>query len=116
MPPWMSMASLATSRAISVQWYLAIAEGTAGFSPRSTAAAVACDSARHRVGVAGDARQRFLDAFEAADRQAELLADARVGAGDHRRQAASAPLAVEGRVIERPIDRHSTSMRQPWPM
>ena len=28
-----------------VQWYLAIAEGTEGTSPRSTAAAVACDSA-----------------------------------------------------------------------
>jgi hypothetical protein len=28
-----------------VQWYLAMADGTDGTSPRSTAAAVACDSA-----------------------------------------------------------------------
>jgi hypothetical protein len=41
---------------------LAIAEGTAGFSPRSTAAAVACDKRGGGVGVAGNARQRFLDA------------------------------------------------------
>jgi hypothetical protein len=68
-----------------------------------------------RVGLAGDARQRFLDALEAADRQAELLADARVGAGDHAAILAP-PLAVEGRVMARPTDRHSTSMRQPWPM
>jgi len=45
LPPWMSIASLMTSRPISVQWYFAIVDGTAGFSPRDTAAAVACDSA-----------------------------------------------------------------------
>ena len=42
------------------------------------------------VGVAGDAAQRLFDAFEAADRQAELLADAGVGAGDHRAHLAAA--------------------------
>ena len=45
LPPTMSMKSLATSRPIVVQWYLAMAEGTEGTSPRSTAAAVACESA-----------------------------------------------------------------------
>ena len=39
------MMSLATSRPSSVAWYLAIADGTDGFSPRSTAAALAFDSA-----------------------------------------------------------------------
>src|SRR5690606_18541877 len=34
-----------------------------------------------RVGLAADARQGFFNAFEAADRQAELLADARVRTG-----------------------------------
>ncbi len=34
------------------------------------------------VGLAADAGQRFFHALEAADRQAELLADPRVGAGD----------------------------------
>ena len=35
----------------------------------------------HQVGVAADPRERLLDALEAADGRAELLADARVGAG-----------------------------------
>ncbi len=39
------MVSPAICRAHSVAWYFAIADGTAGFSPRSTAAAVARDSA-----------------------------------------------------------------------
>ncbi len=39
LPPTMSMASLITSRARSVTWYLAMAEMTDGFSPRSTASA-----------------------------------------------------------------------------
>ena len=37
------------------------------------------------------------------------------GLEDHRVLGQDAPLEVEGNVIERPIDRHSTSMRQPWP-
>ena len=37
-----------------------------------------------QIGGAGDARQRLLDAFELADRNAELLADARIGAGGAR--------------------------------
>src|SRR3546814_7535020 len=41
LPPSTSITSLDTSRAIVVQWYLAIADGTAGVSPRSTAIAVA---------------------------------------------------------------------------
>ena len=45
LPPTISMKSLADWRPISVQWYLAMADGTDGTSPRSTAAAVACDSA-----------------------------------------------------------------------
>ncbi len=45
LPPTTSITSLTTSRLMLVQWYLAIADGTAGFSPRSTAAAVACDNA-----------------------------------------------------------------------
>ena len=45
LPPITSITSLATTRPISVQWYLEMVEGTAGFSPRATAAAVACDSA-----------------------------------------------------------------------
>src|SRR3546814_920712 len=83
LPPSTSITSLDTSRAIVVQWYLAIADGTRGLA--------AVDRHRRglrqradRVGLAGDARQRFLDAFEAADRQAELLADARIGAGRDR--------------------------------
>ena len=35
------MLSIAALRPISVQWYLAMVDGTAGFSPRATAAAVA---------------------------------------------------------------------------
>ncbi len=46
-------------------------------------------------------RASALDALEAADRQAELLADACIGAGDGRTGLAP-PLAVDGRVIERP--------------
>ena len=42
--PWLS-SRLATSRPSSVQWYLAMADPTAGFSPRSTAAALARDNA-----------------------------------------------------------------------
>ena len=38
---------------------------------------------RHRIGVAGNARERFFNALEAADGQAELLADARVRTGHH---------------------------------
>ena len=45
LPPRMSIRSCDTSRPICVQWYLEMVEGTAGFSPRATAAAVACDSA-----------------------------------------------------------------------
>ncbi len=45
LPPRMSITSFDTSRPICVQWYFAMVEGTAGFSPRATAAAVACDSA-----------------------------------------------------------------------
>ena len=37
------------------------------------------------IGIAGDPRQRFFHALEAADRQAELLADARIAA--HRDRA-----------------------------
>ena len=35
------------------------------------------------IGIAGNARQGFFDAFKAADGQPELLADARIGAGHH---------------------------------
>jgi hypothetical protein len=66
------------------------------------------------IGVAGDARQRRLDAFEAADGHVELLADAGVGAGREGAHLGPAGL-VEGREMARPTDRHSTSMRQPWP-
>ncbi|KAG0911905.1 hypothetical protein G6F31_021497 [Rhizopus arrhizus] len=45
LPPITSIMSEITSRLMVVQWYLAIADGTDGTSPRSTAAAVACDSA-----------------------------------------------------------------------
>jgi hypothetical protein len=40
----------------------------------------------HEVGEAGDARERFLDAFEAADRRVELLAHGRVRTADPRAQ------------------------------
>jgi hypothetical protein len=45
LPPCTSSASRITSRASSVVWYFAMADGTAGFSPRSTAAAVWRESA-----------------------------------------------------------------------
>ena len=45
LPPMTSIMSLMHSRLMLVQWYLAMAEGTDGTSPRSTAAAVAWDSA-----------------------------------------------------------------------
>jgi hypothetical protein len=38
-----------------------------------------------QIGGAGDTGERFFDAFELADRNAELFADARVGAGGARR-------------------------------
>ena len=47
LPPRMSMLSSDALRPISVQWYLAMVDGTAGFSPRATAAAVASLSALH---------------------------------------------------------------------
>ena len=45
LPPWMSIASLTTCEPTSVAWYFAIALGTEGFSPMSTAAAVMRDNA-----------------------------------------------------------------------
>jgi len=45
LPPTTSITSQTTARPIVVQWYLAMAEGTDGTSPRSTAAAVAWASA-----------------------------------------------------------------------
>jgi len=45
LPPITSITSEMTSRPMLLQWYFAMADGTDGTSPRSTAAAVACDSA-----------------------------------------------------------------------
>ncbi len=45
LPPITSITSEITSRLMVVQWYLAMADGTDGTSPRSTAAAVAWHSA-----------------------------------------------------------------------
>ena len=69
----------------------------------------------HQPGVAADARQRFLDAFEGGERHVELLADLRIatahvaadlgGAGAGRRQE-----------IERPTDRQFISIIQPLPI
>jgi hypothetical protein len=56
------------ARMRSVTWYLTIAETTDGFSPRSIAPRSGC-APHPQIGVAGDARQRFLDALETADRQ-----------------------------------------------
>ena len=44
----------------------------------------------HEIGQPAHARQRFLDALKAADRNLELLADTRIGAGGAHRQLARA--------------------------
>ena len=64
----------------SVVWYFMSAEITDGFSPRAHHGRR--DAARRLVDVGrlDHARERLLDAFHLADRQAELLADAGVGA------------------------------------
>ena len=49
---------------------MALVERRAGQPPRGV----------EQIGGAGNARQRLLDAFELADRDAELLADAGIGA------------------------------------
>src|SRR5262249_13637683 len=91
LPPCTSIASLATSRASSVAWYFAIAEGTAGFSPRAPHRRARGGGERVGcIGVAADPRERVLDAFEASDRHAELLADARVRTGREYRRAHAA--------------------------
>ena len=53
---------------------MALVERRAGQPPRGV----------EQIGGAGDARQRLLDAFELADGNAELLADAGIGAGGAR--------------------------------
>ena len=65
------------------------------------------------VGIAGDARQRFLDAFETADGQAELLADARVRAGhDGRefRRAARGRGQGDGAADRQALDQHAPAV------
>ena len=59
--------------------------------------------------------RRCLDALELADRQVELLADARVGAARRTSPALAPPVAFDGSEMQRPTDSCSTSMRQPWP-
>jgi hypothetical protein len=54
---------------------MALVERGAGQPPRGV----------EQIGGAGDARKRLLDALEFADRDAELLADAGLGAGGARR-------------------------------
>ncbi len=68
LPPMTSMPSLIVCRARSVMWYLAIADTTAGFSPRSIARGGQHARRVHHVEVAAHARERFLDALELADR------------------------------------------------
>ncbi len=64
-----------------------------------------------RVGLAGDAGERFLDAFETTDRQAELLADARIGAGDDRAHLGTA--AGGGGQGDRAADRQALAEHAP---
>ena len=69
----------------------------------------------HQVEVAAHARERFLDAFELADRRLELAAHARVAAGRAHDESCAMPVESDGSEIERPAARHSISMRQPLP-
>ena len=93
-PRWIALAAVDVHRVgddlracASVRYALQMADGTAGFSPASSAPQVSVRVARHQVGVCRAMRASgFLDAFEAADRRLELLAHARVRAADARRQ------------------------------
>lgn len=68
----------------------------------------------HYVGVACNTRQRFFDPFHFTDGDFELAANVRIGAGGHGDRL-QAPGGVRWQVIPRPTDKHSTSIRQPWP-
>src|SRR5690606_27168881 len=64
-----------------------------------------------RIGLAADACQRFLDAFEAPHREPELLADARIGAGGDRAHLRAA--AGGGGQGDRAADRQTLAEHPP---
>ncbi len=69
----------------------------------------------HLVGVGGEFRERLLNALEHADRQAELLAHARIGAGHARRHRRGGG-GLRGSEMPRPVANAFISMVQPSPI
>jgi hypothetical protein len=105
------MAWLMHSRPRSVRWY----EDRRQHRGFPQVHGVGGEHARvHQPGVAADACQGFLDAFEGRQRHVELLANLGVLAGHQAGELGGAG-ADAGREIERPTDRQFISIIQPLP-
>ena len=108
------MQSEITFRVFSVAWYLAIAEGTAGFSPMSTADAVIRDNAEVAyVCPATLARASSIPSKRPMGRLNCLRM--REYAPVESAHSFDPPAEVEGKVMARPTASSSISIRQPSP-